>query len=60
MAVAFLLFFLSFCFSFYSIMSVSRCATGPFFYVVFSFSMFFLNVGVGFGGGCGREVRGGC
>ena len=53
MAVAFLLFFLSFCIGFYSILSVSRCATGPFFYLVFSFLVFFLIVGVGFGGGSG-------
>ena len=45
-------FFLSFCISFYSILSVSRCATGPFFYLVFSF-LVFLFVEVGFGGGLG-------
>ena len=44
--------FLSFCMCFYSILSVSRCATGPFFYLVFSF-LVFLFVEVGFGGGVG-------
>ena len=53
-----LVVFLSFCIGFYSILSVSRCATGPFFYLVFSFLVFFLIVGVGFGGGWGG-VRGG-
>ena len=56
MAVACLLFFVV-RISFYSILSVSRCATGPFFYLVFSFLVFFI-VEVGFGGGVGG-VRGG-
>jgi hypothetical protein len=33
--------FLSFCIGFYSILSVSRCANGPFFYLVFSFLVLF-------------------
>ena len=44
--------FLSFCIGFYSILSVSRCATGPFFYLVFSFVVFFY-CGGGFWGGLG-------
>ena len=46
-------FFWSFCMCFYSILSVSRCATGLFFYLVFSFLVFFLIVGVVFLGGSG-------
>ena len=34
--------FLSFCIGFYSILSVSRCAPGSFFYLVFSFFGVFL------------------
>ena len=49
--------FLSFCIGFYSILSVSCCATGPFFYLVFSFVVFFY-CGGGFWGGLGG-VRGG-
>ena len=57
MAVAFLLFFLSFCIGFYSILSVSRCATGPLFHLVCSFLVSFFIVGVGFWGGSGEGGR---
>ena len=45
--------FLSFCIGFYSMLSVSRFANGPFFYLVFSLLVFFLLVGVCFFGGVG-------
>ena len=48
------------CIGFYSILSVSRCANGPFFYLVFSFLVFFLIVGVCFFGGFGGGVITSC